>query len=144
MTSVSHVEDPQPVTTSHVGGITLVSMSHTDITSPTSIHHVGDESPTSSSHVESMSSTIINDTGDIHMIEKAIHVRRKPKFLCRTCEGDHLTRFFPATSGILEAWSSPRGPSGFESSLVSQNFVSPLIDMTVMPMQSSLDHTPIF
>jgi hypothetical protein len=78
------------------------------------------------------------------MIEKPRRVRRKPKFLCRICEGDHLTRLCPATAGIPEVWSSPRGPSGSESSLVSQHSVSPLIDMTVMPMQSSPDPTPIF
>jgi hypothetical protein len=45
------------------------------------------------------------------MIEKPRRVRRKPKFLCRTCEGDHLTHLCPATVGIPEAWFSPGGPS---------------------------------
>jgi hypothetical protein len=97
----------------------------------------------SASHAESMSPTIVNDVGGIHMIEKPRRVRCKPKFLCRTCKGDHLTHLCPATVGIPEAWFSLRGPLGSESSLVSPHSVSPLIDMIVMPMQSSPDHTPI-
>jgi hypothetical protein len=54
------------------------------------------------------------------MIEKPRRVRRKPKFLCRLCKGDHLTRLCPATVVVQEAWSLPGGPSGSESSLVSQ------------------------
>jgi hypothetical protein len=119
-------------------------MSHPDITSPTSIHHVGDESPAFASHVESMSLAIVNDAGGIHMIEKPRLVRCNPKFLFRICEGDHITRLCPATARIPKAWSSPRGPSGSKSSLVSQHSVSPLIDMTVMLMQYSPDKTPIF
>jgi hypothetical protein len=40
-------------------------------------------------------------------------------------------------------WSSPRGPLGSESSLVSQHSVSPSIYMIFMPMQSSPIPTPI-
>jgi hypothetical protein len=83
-TSACHVEDQQPTTASHAGGITLVAMSHPDITSPAS-----------ASHAESMSPTIVNDVGGIHTIEKPRRVRCKPKFLCRICEGDHLTRLCP-------------------------------------------------
>jgi hypothetical protein len=132
-TSVSHVEDQQPTTASQVGGTTIVSMSHPDITSPASV-----------SNVESMSLAIVNDIGDIHTIEKPRRVRCKPKFLCRICEGDHLTRFCPATAGIPEVWSSPRGPSSSDSSLDSQHSVSPLIDTVVMSMQSSPDPTNMF
>jgi hypothetical protein len=46
-------------------------------------------------------------------------------------------------AGIPEAWGSPKGPSDSEASVVSPHLVPP-IDMTVMPLQSSLDHTPIF
>jgi hypothetical protein len=122
----------------------LIPASHTKITSPTFVHHVGDEPPTSASHVESMSPYIVSDVGGIHTIENPRRVRCKNKFLCRICEGDHLTRLCPATIGILEVWSSPRAPSGSESSLVSQHSISPLIDMVVMPMKSSPDPTPIF
>jgi hypothetical protein len=87
-----------------------------------------------------MSPAIGNDTGGI---EKPRHLRRKPKFLCRTCEGDHLTRLCPATVGIPEAWFSPEGPLGSEVSVVSPHPISPLMDTEVMPLQSSLDHTPI-
>jgi hypothetical protein len=113
MTSESHVEDLQPAVVLHTGDIALVAMSHIDITSPTSIHHVGEEPPASASHVESMSPTIVNDVGGIHTIEKPIRVRFKPKLLCRTCEGNHLTRLFPVVAGIPEAWFSPAGPFGF-------------------------------
>jgi hypothetical protein len=143
-TSASHVEDLQPTTASQVGGITLAAMSHIDITSPTSIHHVGDEHLASARHAESMSPAIVNDSGGSHMIEKPRHVRCKPKFLCMTCEGYHVTHFCPAIAGILEAWFSPRGPSGSESSMVSPHSVSPLIDTMVILMESSHEHTPIF
>jgi hypothetical protein len=132
-TSASHVEDQKPAAASHAGGITLVTMNHLEITSPAS-----------ASHVESMPPTIVNGIGGIHMVEKPIHVRRKPKFLCRICEGDYLTRLFPTTDGIPEVWSSPMGPSGSELYLVSQHSVSPLIDMTIMSVKSSPEHTPIF
>jgi hypothetical protein len=141
-TSACHVEDQQPIIASHVGGTTLVVVSHTDITYPTFVHHVGDEPPASIGHVESMSPAIVNDIGDIHTVEKPRRVRRKPKFLCRICEGDHLTRLCPTTAWIPEAWSSPRGPSGSETSLVSQHSVSHVVDTMVMSMQSLAD-TPL-
>jgi hypothetical protein len=78
------------------------------------------------------------------MIEKPRCVRCNPKFLCKTCEGNHLTHLCLATARILEAWGSPKGPSGYEASVVSPHPVSSLIDMEVMPMQSSPDDTPIF
>jgi hypothetical protein len=133
-TSTSHVKDPQPTVVIHVGGITLVAMIHIDITSPTYVHHVGDEPPASASHTEIMSPAMVNNVGGIHTIEKPRRVRCKPRFLCRTCKGDHLTRLFPTTSLILEVWFSPRGPSGSEASVVSPHSVSPLIDTKVMPM----------
>jgi hypothetical protein len=142
-TSVIHVEDPQPIIASHAGGITLVTTSHTDVTSPTSIHHVGDESLASASHAESMSLAIVNDAGGMHTIEKPRRLRRKPKFLCRTCEGNHLTRLCPATTRILEACFSPKVPLGSEAFVVSPHPISTLIDIEVMPMKSSPDHTPI-
>jgi hypothetical protein len=91
-----------------------------------------------------MSPAIVNGVGGIRTVEKPRRVRHKPKFLCKICEGEHLTCLCPATIGITEEWSSPRGPSGSESSLVSQHSISPLIDMVVMSMQSSPDHSPIF
>jgi hypothetical protein len=44
-----------------------------------------------------------------------------------------------ATAEILEAWSSPKGPSNFETSVVSPHPVPLLIDMVL----SSPDLTPI-
>jgi hypothetical protein len=93
------------------------------------------------SHVESMSPFIVNDVGGI---EKPRCLRRKPKFLCRTCEGNHLTRLCPVTTGIPEAWGSPKGPLDSEAFIVSPHPVSLSIDTTVMTLQSSIDQTPIF
>jgi hypothetical protein len=143
-TSTSHFEEQQSVVASHAWGITLVSMSHTNITCPTYIHHVGDEPPASASHAESMSPTMVDDVGGIHTTKNPRHVIYKPGFLCRICEGCHLTHLCPTTVRIPKVWSSPRGPSGSELSLVSQHSISPLIDMTIMPMQSSPNPNPIF
>jgi hypothetical protein len=138
MTSASHVDDPFPVAASHVGGIIVVTTSHINATF--SVHHVGDDSLSYASLFESMSPMVVNDVGGI---EKPVHLRRKPKFLCRNCEGDHLTRLCPATVGIPEVWGSPKGPSNSEASVVSPHHVSLLIDMTLMSLQSYLDHTPV-
>jgi hypothetical protein len=118
--------------------------------SPTSPSHVGDSSPTSARHVEDlilastshpgrMSPTTASHVGGIHMIEKPICLRHKPGFLCRTCEGSHLTHLCPFTAGIPEAWGSPKGPSGSEASMVSHHSVPSLVDTTFMPMQSLAD-----
>jgi hypothetical protein len=149
-TSVSHVEDLQPIAASHTGGTCLVTASHISHTSPTSASHVGDPSPTSASHVgdlllasvshaRSMSLATESYAGGIHMIEKPRRFRRKVIFLCRTCEGNHLTRLCPATAGILEAWFSLEAPSSSESSMVSPHSIPSLADTIVMPMQSSTD-----
>jgi hypothetical protein len=88
-----------------------------------------------------MSPTIVNNVGGI---EKPRHLRRKPKFLCKTCEGDHLIHLCLAIVGIPEAWGSPKGPSYSEASMVSPHLVSPLIEIALMLLQYSLNHTPIF
>jgi hypothetical protein len=129
-TSVSHVEDLQPTAASHAGGTCLVIASHTAHPSPTSASHVGDPSPTfashvgdfllaSASHAGSMSPATASHVGDIHMIENTRCLRPKPRFLCRICEGIHLTRLCPFTARIPEMWGSPKGLSGFEASMVS-------------------------
>jgi hypothetical protein len=101
---------------------------------------MGDDSLAFVIHAENMSPVVVNNVGGI---EKPRRLRHKPKFLCRTCEGDHLNRLCPGTAGILEAWGSPKGPSDSKVSMVSPHLVSPLIDMTVMLLQSSPNHTPI-
>jgi hypothetical protein len=45
-------------------------------------------------------------------------------------------------TGIPEVWGSPKGPSNSEASVVSPHLV-PLIDMTIISLQSSLDQKPI-
>jgi hypothetical protein len=151
-TSTSHVEDLQPATASHTTHTSPTSASHVGDPPPTSVSHVEDSSPTSTSHVgdfllastshaRSMSLATASHAGGIHMIEKPRRLRRNPRLLCRTCEGSHLTRLCPVTTGILEAWGLPKGPSGSEASMVSQHFVPSLVDTTVTPMQS-LANTP--
>jgi hypothetical protein len=160
-TSASHVEDLQPAVASCVGITCLVTASHTAHSSPTSTSHVGDSSPTFTSHVGNSSSTSASHVGysllafeshagnmspatasharGIHMIEKPRHLRRKPRFLCRTCEGSHLARLCRVTAGIPEVWGSPKGPLGSEASMVSQHSIPSLVDTTIMPVQSSAD-----
>jgi hypothetical protein len=150
-TSASHVGDGSTNSTgyvdnlyltivSHAGGTTLVATSHINATSLTSKYHAGDDSPTFTFHVDSMPPVVLNNTGGI---EKPRHLRRKPKFLCKTYEGSHITHLFQATTGIPEAWGLPKGLSNSKESMVSPHIV-PLIDITATPLQSSLDHNPIF
>jgi hypothetical protein len=144
-TSMSHVEYLQPTTASHVGGTSPVTACHTGIISPTFASHVGDWSKTYASHVEdlepasashtgSMSPDTASHAGGIHMIENRRCLRGKPRFLCRTCEGSHLTRLCPVTTGIPEAWSSLKGPLGSEPSMVSKHSVPYLVYKIVTPL----------
>jgi hypothetical protein len=55
------------------------------------------------------------------------------------CEGSHLTHLCSITTRIPEARGSPKGPSGFEASMVSQHSIPSLVDTTIMLMQSSAD-----
>jgi hypothetical protein len=86
-----------------------------------------------------MSPATASHAGGIHTIEKPRRVRRKPKFLCRTCEGDHLTRLCPATAGYQK-----HGPYLGALQVLSHLWFpnTSLVDTTVMPMQSSAD-TPL-
>jgi hypothetical protein len=122
-----------------LGDSSPTSDSHVGVPSPTSASHVGDFLLASTSHAGSMSPATASHARGIHMIEKPRRLRRKPRFLCRTCEGSHLTRLCPFTAGILEAWGSPKGPSGSEASMVSQHSIPSLVDTTIMPMQSLAD-----
>jgi hypothetical protein len=139
-TSISHVETHTQSIASHVGGITLVSTSHINVTSPTSVHHVGDDSLASASHVESMSPAIGNDVGASRSLDVSDVSLNSFAGLAKDIT---LLVYVQLLTGIPEAWFSPEGPLGSEVSVVSPHPVSPLIDMTVMPLQSSPDHTPI-
>jgi hypothetical protein len=86
-----------------------------------------------------MSPATASHAGGIHMIEKPRCLRLKPRFLCKTCEGSHLTRLCPVTTRILEAWGSPKGYLGSEASMVSQNSVPSLVDTKITTMKSSAD-----
>jgi hypothetical protein len=72
------------------------------------------------------------------MIEKPRCLRRKPRFLCRICEGSHLTRLCPVTVGIPETWGSPKVPSGSEAYMVSQHSVPSLVDATTKYLWENL------
>jgi hypothetical protein len=89
--STNYVDNLLPTSASYVGGTILFTPNPSRVTSPTSIHHTGDDSLSLASP-----------------IKKPKCLRRKPKFLCRTCEGSHLTRLCPMTVGILEVWGSPK------------------------------------
>jgi hypothetical protein len=87
-----------------------------------------------------MSPTIVNIAGGI---KKPRRLRRKPKFLCRTCKGNHLTCLCPATAEIPEVWGSPKGSSYSEAFVVSPHLFPPLIDTVVTSLQSSPELTPV-
>jgi hypothetical protein len=123
----------------HTGIISPTSTSHVGYWSTTSVSHVEDLQPASASHAGSMSPATSGHAGEIHMIENPRCLRRKPRFLCRTCEGSHLTHLCPITAWILEAWGSPEGPSGSEEYMVSLHSIPSLVDTTIKPMQSSAD-----
>jgi hypothetical protein len=118
--STNYVDILLPTSANYVGGTILFTPNHSCVTSPASIHHIGDESLSLSSHNE-----------------KPRCLRRKPKFLCRTCEGSHLTCLCPTNTGIPKAWGSPKSPSDSEASVVSTHTTSPLIISVVPLMQSS-------
>jgi hypothetical protein len=127
-TSTSYDDNLYLTASSHVGGTTLVSTSYINATSLTFEYHVGYDSPTFFGYSYNMPLTVSNDTRGI---EKTKHLRCKPKFLCRTCEGIHITRLYPAMIGIPEVWGSPKGPSDSGTSVVSPHLFPP-IDMTIM------------
>jgi hypothetical protein len=140
-TPASFVDNSCLVIASHAGSTTLITMSPINATSPTSVRHVGDDSHASSYHVESMSLSIVNNVLDI---ENPRCLRRKPKFLCRTCEGNYLTHLCTVTIGIQEALGSPKGPLDSEASVFSPHTAPPLINMVVTLLQSPLELTPVF
>jgi hypothetical protein len=141
ITSTSPIDNLHSTTSNHAGGTTLISTIHINVKSPTSVYHVGYYSLTSTSHVDSMSPVVANDTNGI---DNPKHLICKTKFLCRTCEGSHVTLLCPSLVGIPEAWGSPKGHSNFEASVGSPHLVPSLIDTTVIPLQYSPDHTHIF
>jgi hypothetical protein len=87
--STNYVNNLPPTSTNYVGGTIIFSLNHNHVTSLTSIHHIGDESLSPASY-----------------IEKPRCLRRKPKFLCGTCEGIHLTCLYLIIAEIPEAWGS--------------------------------------
>jgi hypothetical protein len=128
--SANYVDNSHPTSANYVMGTILFTLNHRRVTSPTYIHHEGKDYLPSSSHDESLSPTVVNTIGGI---EKPRRLRRKPKFLCKTCEGIHLTHFCPTTTGILEVWGSPKIPSEFDTFVVCPHTNSPLIVSVVLP-----------
>jgi hypothetical protein len=150
---LSHTAHTSPTYASHVGDSSSTYDIHVEGSSPTYARHVGNSSPTSTSnvgyfllasasHAGSMSPATAIHARGIHMIEKPRRIRCKHMFLCRLFKGDHLTRMCPTTYVVQEAWSFPRGPLVYESSLVSQHYSPSLVDTAIMSMQSSA-YTPL-
>jgi hypothetical protein len=123
--STNYVDNSLPTSANYIGGTILFTLNHSHVSSPASIHHTGDESLSSS-----------------NLIEKPKRLRRKPKFLCRTCEGSHLTRLCPVTVGIPEAWHSPKIPSDSKTTMISIHTSPPLMVSVVLPLRFSSDLTP--
>jgi hypothetical protein len=125
ISSTNYVDNLPPTSTNYVEGTILFSPNHNHVTSPTSIHHTRDDSLSPASY-----------------IEKPRHLRSKPKFLFRTCEGSQLTHLFLVTIGIPEVWGSPKSLSDSKTSVVSPHTTSPLIFLVVPLTQYSPDLTP--
>jgi hypothetical protein len=144
---VSHTHAPSPTSASHVGDGSIVSTNYVDSLIPTSANYVGGTVIFTPNHSCVTSSASIHHTGQHYLsptshIEKPRHLRHKPKFLCKTCEGSHPTRLCPDTTEIPEAWGSPKIPSDSEASMVSPHTTSPFIILVVPPTQSSPNLTP--
>jgi hypothetical protein len=145
--TVIHTGAPSPTSASHIIYGSNSSTNYVDSLPPTSINYVGGTVLFSQNHSHVMSPTFIHNTGDKSLspssyIEKPRHLRCKPKFLCRTCEGSHLNRLCPITAKIPEAWISPKSPLYSEASVVSPHTISPLIVSVVPLTQYSPDLTP--
>jgi hypothetical protein len=85
-----------------------------------------------------MSPTTTTHVGGIHTIEKPRHIGHNPMLICRLYKGDHITHLCPTTIVVQEAWSSPGGPSGSKSSLVSQISNPSLVDTMICWIMLSL------
>jgi hypothetical protein len=138
---LSHTGAPSPTSASHVRDGSTSSTNYVDNFPPTSTNYVGGTIIFSTNHIHVMSPTSIHHTGD-ESLSPTRRLRRKPKFLCRTCEGIHLTRLCLITVDIPEVWGSPKSPSYSKASMVSPHTTSPLIVSVVPSMQSSPDLTP--
>jgi hypothetical protein len=152
--STSHIEDQHLASTSyaggknapsasHAGGKHPVPASHTGNRSVASVSHVIDPSPTSAIHVGDVQPATAIHAGGIDSIDKLRWIGCKPKFPCKLCKGDHLTHLCPSLLEVQRLWSLSANSSDFESSVVSSQFIQPLVEKMVMPMQSSTDPTPL-
>jgi hypothetical protein len=105
-TSASHVEDQHPSSASYAGGTHPPSVSHARGKSPVTTSHTGnrsiasasqviDPSPASAIHVGDVKLAIASHARGIDSVEKPRRIRRKPKFPCNICKGDHLTHMCP-------------------------------------------------
>jgi hypothetical protein len=136
--TVSHTDAPSPTSSNHVGYVSTFYTNYVDSLPPTSANHVGGTILFTQNHIRVTSPASIHHTGDDSLsptsyIEKPKRLRRKPKFLCRTCEGNHLTHLCLVTAKIPEAWGSPKSLSDSQASVVSPHTTSPLIVSVVPP-----------
>jgi hypothetical protein len=130
--STSHAGRKSPVTASHTVNKSVASASHVIDPSLTFASHVGDVQPTTASHV-----------GGINFIEKPRRIGCKPKFPCKLCKGDHLTHMCPDIPEVQILWSLSASSYDYESSEVSSQPIQLMVDKVFMPMQPSVDPTPL-
>jgi hypothetical protein len=113
--TINHIGAPSPTSASHVGDGSTFSTNYVDRSLPTSANYVGGTIFFTPNHSHVISLASIHHTGDDSLsptshIKKPRCLKHKVKFFCRTCEGSHLTHLCLATTGILEAWGSPKSP----------------------------------
>jgi hypothetical protein len=87
--------------------------------------------------------TTASHTGGINSIEKPRRIGRKPKFPCKLCKGDHLIHLCPGIPEVQILWSLSASSSDSEYFEVSSQSIQPLVEKVVIPMQSSVDPTPL-
>jgi hypothetical protein len=149
LVTISHTGAPSPTSASHVGDGSTYSRNYVDNSHRTSTNYVGGTNLFTLNHSRVTSATSIHDLGEdslslANYINKPRRLRRKPKFLCRTCEVNHLTHLCPITTETLEVWGSPKSPSDSETSLVSPHTTSTFITSVVPPPQSPPDLASFF
>jgi hypothetical protein len=153
-TYASHVEDQHPASASYARGTHPPSAIHAWGKSPVTASHTGNRSTASASHVINPSLTFVSHVGDVQptilyscwgidSVEKPIWIGCKPKFPCKICKGDHLTHLCPGILEVQILWSLSASSSYSESSQVFSQPIQPLVAKVIMPMQSSIDPTPL-
>jgi hypothetical protein len=125
--STNYDDNLHPTSANHVGGTILFTPNHSHVTFLAPIHHTGDDSLSLASHIKELRCLI-----------------RKLKFLCRTCEGSHLTHLCLVTTEIPEAWGSPKISVDPETPMLPPHTTSPLMVLVAPLPRFSHELTPFF